>query len=112
MTVRYCQATVTDIQADPAVLPPASCPDSLLDGGVVTSVEIGGEEIALAQSYRIVTNNFLASGGDFYESLARACERSGNFCEDTFFRMLDAFISEFESSSPVNRAVEGRLVAE
>ncbi|MCG5513921.1 bifunctional metallophosphatase/5'-nucleotidase [Ectothiorhodospira shaposhnikovii] len=112
MTVTYCLATVADIQADPAVLPPASCADSLRDGGVVTRVEIGGEEVTLDQTYRIVTNNFLASGGDFYESLAQACKRSGNFCEDTFFLMLDAFIAEFENHSPVTRAVEGRLVAE
>lgn len=112
MTVTHCLATVADIQASPAVLPPAPCADSLLDGGVVKSIEIGGEQVALDQTYRIVTNNFMARGGDFYASLAQACERVGNFCEDTFFLMLDAFIAEFENNSPVTRDVEGRLVAE
>lgn len=112
MTVTYCLATVADIQADPAILPPAPCAGSLLEGGVVKRVEIDSEEVALDQTYRIVTNNFLARGGDFYASLAQACERVGNFCEDTFFLMLDAFIAEFENNSPVTRDVEGRLVAE
>lgn len=112
MTVTYCLATVADIQASPRVLPPASCAGSLREGGVVKRVAIGGEELALDQTYRIVTNNFMAGGGDFYASLAQACERVGNFCEDTFFLMLDAFIAEFENNSPVTRAVEGRLFAE
>lgn len=112
MTVTYCLATVADLQADPALLPPAPCADSLLEGGVVKRVEIGSEELALDQTYRIVTNNFMAGGGDFYASLAQACERVDNFCEDTFFLMLDAFVDEFENNSPVTRAVEGRLMAE
>ena len=112
MTVTYCLATVADIQSDPAILPPAPCADSILEDGVVKRVEIGGEEVALDQTYRIVTNNFLARGGDFYASVAQACERAGNFCEDTFFLLLDAFIAEFENNSPVTREVEGRLVAE
>ena len=112
MTVTYCLATVADIQSDPAILPPAPCADSILEDGVVKRVEIGGEEVALDQTYRIVTNNFLARGGDFYASVAQACERAGNFCEDTFFLLLDAFIAEFENNSPVTRDVEGRLVAE
>jgi 5'-nucleotidase len=112
MKVTYCLATVADIQSSPAILPPAPCADPLLEGGVVKSVEIGSEQVALDQTYRIVTNNFMARGGDFYDSLAQACERVGNFCEDTFFLMLDAFVDEFENKSPVTRAVEGRFVAE
>lgn len=112
MTVGYCLATVADIQASPPNLPPTPCADSLLDGGVVKSIEIGGEQVALDQTYRIVTNNFLARGGDFYSSLGQACAREGNFCEDTFFLMLDAFIAEFENNSPVTREIEGRLLAE
>jgi 2',3'-cyclic-nucleotide 2'-phosphodiesterase (5'-nucleotidase family) len=112
MAVTYCLNTVADIQATPAILPPAPCDGALIDGGVVNSVEIGGAPVALDQTYRIVTNNFLARGGDFYVSFAAACERAGNFCEDTFFLMLDAFVDEFEKNSPVTRDVEGRLVAQ
>lgn len=112
MTVTYCLATVADIQSSPAILPPAPCANSLLQGGVVTSMRIGNNPVVLDQTYRIVTNNFLARGGDFYASIGQACERAGNFCEDTFFLMLDAFIAEFENNSPVTRDLEGRLVAQ
>jgi 2',3'-cyclic-nucleotide 2'-phosphodiesterase (5'-nucleotidase family) len=112
MAVTFCRNTVADIQATPAILPPAPCDGALLEGGVVKSVEIGGAPVALDQTYHIVTNNFLARGGDFYASFAAACERVGNFCEDTFFLMLDAFVDEFEKNSPVTRDVEGRLVAQ
>jgi 2',3'-cyclic-nucleotide 2'-phosphodiesterase (5'-nucleotidase family) len=110
MTVRYCGATLTDIQA--RVLPPTPCDGALRAGGLVTSIEIQGAPVALDQSYRIVTNNFMARGGDFYASLQQACARPGNFCEDTFFLMLDAFVDEFQRSSPVIRSVEGRLAAD
>lgn len=110
MTVSYCHSTVADIQA--AILPPAVCGDALLEGGVVKAVEIQGAPLSLDQTYRIVTNNFMARGGDFYASLGTACDRIGNFCEDTFFLMLDAFVDEFERNSPVNRGLEGRLIAE
>ncbi|AGA32591.1 Extracellular glutamate-binding receptor [Thioalkalivibrio nitratireducens DSM 14787] len=110
MTVRYCNASVADIQPDPPVLPPAPCPDALRTGGVVTSVDVAGTLLSLGETYRIVTNDLLARGGDFYESFAEACARAGNFCEDTL--MLDAPMDEFENASPVTRSVEGRLVAQ
>jgi 5'-nucleotidase len=110
MNVTYCATTVADLQS--ATLPPVACEGSLLDGGVVKQVEIADEPVVLDQTYRIVTNNFLARGGDFYASFAAACARAGNFCEDTFFLMLDAFVDEFENNLPVNRGVEGRLIAE
>jgi len=112
MKVTYCLTTVADIQASPPVLPPAPCAGSLLQGGVVKNIEIGGEPVVLDRTYRIATNNFVARGGDFYASIGQVCERVGNFCEDTFFLILDAFIAEFENNSPVTRDVEGRLLAE
>lgn len=112
MNVSYCLATVADIQSSPAILPPAKCVDSLVEGGVVKSIEIGGEQVALDRTYRIVTNNFLARGGDFYASLGQACAREENFCEDTFFLLLDALVAEFEKNSPVTRGVQGRLSAQ
>lgn len=54
----------------------------------------------------------MAAGGDFYGSIKQACERPGNFFEDTFFLMLDAFVEEFERNSPVTGSVEGRLAGD
>jgi 2',3'-cyclic-nucleotide 2'-phosphodiesterase (5'-nucleotidase family) len=110
MTVRYCGATLADIQT--RQLPPTPCDGALRPGGLVTSVEIQGAPVALDQTYRIVTNNFMARGGDFYTSLRQACERPASFCEDTFFLMLDAFVDEFQRNSPVVRSIEGRLAAD
>lgn len=112
MTVRYCLNTVADLQSEPAILPPADCPHALRPGGVVTGLSIGGVPVAMDASYRIVTNNFMARGGDFYTSLAAACEHAERYCEDTFFLMLDAFIEVFERESLVVREIEGRLIAQ
>ena len=112
MTVRYCRDTVADIQSNPPVLPPASCPGALKPGGVVKQVAIGGAPVELDDTYRIVTNNFVAGGGDFYTSVQQACARVDSDCADTFFLLVEALVAEFTNHSPVSRAVEARLIAE
>ena len=110
MSLSYCGATVSDIRA--GTNPPAGCPAALLAGGVVTSLNVAGNPVDLGATYRIATNNFMAGGGDFYAPLETACDRIGGYCVDTGILMLDAFIEEFSTNSPVVRDIENRIVAE
>jgi len=110
MTVEFCGTTVADIQAN--TLPPAACPGALRSGGVVKTLNISGIPVDLSQTYRIVTNNFMAGGGDYYSSLAEACTDADGYCVDTGIVILDALIEEFTNHSPVNRSIEGRLAAQ
>lgn len=110
MTVEFCGTTIADIQAN--TLPPAACPGALRTGGVVTDLNVDGLPVDLNATYRIVTNNFMAGGGDYYSSLAEACTNIDGYCVDTGIVMLDALIEEFTNHSPVNRTIEGRLTAQ
>ncbi len=109
MQVTYCAATVEAIRAGTT---PPSCGGALLSGGVVTSLNVAGAPVSKSASYRVATNNFLASGGDFYASLEEACQRSGGYCRDTGVLMLDELVDEFQTASPLSREVEGRIVGQ
>jgi 5'-nucleotidase len=51
------------------------------------SLKVDGKPVGDAQTYRIVANNFLADGGDFFPTLAKGANR-----RDTGMRDLDALI--------------------
>jgi 5'-nucleotidase len=51
------------------------------------SLKVDGKPVADSQTYRIVANNFLADGGDFFPTLAKGVHRA-----DTGMRDLDALI--------------------
>lgn len=134
MNVSYCGATVYDIQNPTnqcsgagtscvtdedcsdgetcSELPWTDCKGAMMPGGVITAITVGGSALQLDATYRIATNNYLSGGGDFYTPLAEACARESGFCLDTGMVMLDALAAELETSSPVKRAVEGRLLAQ
>jgi 5'-nucleotidase len=63
-------------------------------GAVPDSVRINGEPISLTGSYRIVTNNFLADGGDGFKAFASGTSRYFGGLD------IDAFADYLAASSP------------
>lgn len=110
LQLTYCGATVTDMRNE--VMPPAPCPAAIIAGGVVTTLHIGDDEVDLGSTYRIATNNFIATGGDYYLSLQQACKRSDGYCVDTGILALDALVDEFKSSAVVIGSDEEHIVAQ
>jgi 5'-nucleotidase len=74
-------------------------------GSRVVSVEVGGAALDPSANYRVVTLNFLVGGGDGYSVL-----QSGSGKYDTGFLDSDVTASYIQAHSPVNPAVEGRIV--
>ena len=110
LQLTYCNDTVDDMRN--RINPPAPCNAALIDGGVVTSLQVAGAAVNFASTYRIATNNFLANGGDYYLSLQQACNRPDGYCVDSGILALDAVIDEFDTLEPVIRSDEDRIVAE
>jgi 5'-nucleotidase len=64
---------------------------------VAGSLTLNGVAIDPTKSYKIVTNSFLASGGDNFKVMA-----TGTNITDTKMLDLDAFIAYFKANSPVS----------
>ncbi len=64
---------------------------------VAGSLKLNGVVIDPAKSYKIVTNSFLAAGGDNFTVMA-----TGTNITDTKMLDLDAFIAYFKANSPVS----------
>jgi 5'-nucleotidase len=64
---------------------------------VAGTLKLNGVAIDPTKSYKIVTNSFLASGGDNFTMMA-----SGTNITDTKMLDLDAFIAYFKANSPVS----------
>lgn len=77
-------------------------------GKRIVSVEIGSgsnfKPIDLAASYRLVVNNFIATGGDGYSVLNQGTNRL-----DTGFLDSDTMAEYIKAKSPVSPQVEGRI---
>ncbi len=71
-------------------------------------VKVGGEDLDYQRTYRIVTNSFLAPGGDGFVTFAEGTSR-----EDTFYDMqqaLNDYIAMYNTTAgPIDHAVEGRI---
>lgn len=79
---------------------------SLEPGGRITALLIGGEPVDPDAMYKLVTNDFLAAGGDNYASLAEY---------DVIFNMgaMDEVVVDYlRENSPVAPVVEGRVTAQ
>ena len=77
-------------------------------GQRVTSVTLAdGTSIDLGATYRIATNNFLASGGDQFRTLTQ-----GANTVDTGINLVDTVVRYLSQSSPVDPQVEGRLTVQ
>ena len=64
---------------------------------VAGSVKLNGVAIDPTKTYKIVTNAFLAAGGDNFTVMA-----TGTNLVDTKVLDLDAFIAYFRANSPVS----------
>lgn len=67
--------------------------------------EDGWQALDLEATYRVVTNNFLAAGGDAFTMLAEA--EGERF--DTFFRDADVFVEYASYLAVLEPSVEGRI---
>ncbi len=77
-------------------------------GDRVTSVTLAdGTPIDLNATYRVATNNFMASGGDQFTTLTQ-----GTNTVDTGINLVDTVVRYLEANSPVDPQVEGRLAIE
>ncbi len=77
-------------------------------GSRVTRVTLpDGTPIDPNATYRIATNNFMASGGDQFTTL-----KQGRNVVDTGVNLVDTVVGLLERSSPVDPQVEGRLTIE
>jgi 5'-nucleotidase / UDP-sugar diphosphatase len=74
-------------------------------GSRVVAVEVGGAALDPAGSYRVAVNNFMLGGGDGYEVLVNGTSKS-----DTGFIDSDVTADYIRAHSPVNPAIEGRIV--
>jgi 5'-nucleotidase / UDP-sugar diphosphatase len=59
-------------------------------------IMVDGEPLVMDQIYRVVTNNFLAGGGDFWVTFLE-----GTNVNNTFFDMQEAFVEYLEMIDPV-----------
>lgn len=96
MSIRYCGEPV--------------CEGALLQGGRIVDLEVQGQDIDLAQRYRIATNDYLAKGGDFYTVFQQACAAPDNGCADTGTLLRDVVAEWFRSHTPVGAVSQERVV--
>lgn len=61
----------------------------------------------LNATYRVVTNSFLMTGGDGYESL-----KAGKNAVDTGFLLVDAVIDYIKEKSPINYNLSDRIIVQ
>jgi 5'-nucleotidase len=77
-------------------------------GDRVTSVTLAdGTSLDGSATYRLATNNFMATGGDQFTTLTR-----GANTVDTGINLVEAVVRYLGANSPVDPQVEGRLTVE
>lgn len=77
-------------------------------GSRVTRVTLpNGSPIVADATYKIATNNFMATGGDQFTTLTK-----GTNTTDTQTNLVDTVVRYLELNSPVDPQVEGRLTVE
>jgi 5'-nucleotidase / UDP-sugar diphosphatase len=78
--------------------------------GRVSEVEVatagGWEPVDESATYRIVTNDFMAGGGDGYTMF----EEDGQEVYDTAIDMAEALAEYLSANAPYSPAIEGRIV--
>lgn len=72
-------------------------------GQRVVEVKVGGQPLDLKKTYKVATNDFLATGGDGYESFNKPAFNTGL----TFYSIVE---EELIKRKTVNPKVEGRIV--
>lgn len=74
-----------------------------IKGGKVSNVKVGNKPLKSGSTYKVVTNNFVAAGGDGYKMLKPLAAL------DTGFVDADAFKEYIAQKSTVSPKVEGRI---
>ena len=69
----------------------------------IASIKIGGVAISPLQSYRVATNNFVATGGDGFSTFTQCTNPLGGEID------LDALVRYFELNSPVAPGPQNRI---
>ena len=64
---------------------------------------LNGQPIMATQTYRVVTNNFLAGGGDSFFGFKTGTNRV------TIGSDIDALEAYFKNHSPITPAIKGRI---
>ncbi len=77
-------------------------------GSRVTSVTLAdGTPLDPDATYRVATNNFMATGGDQFTTLTKGANTA-----DTGINLVETVVRYLEANSPVDPQVEGRLTVE
>jgi 5'-nucleotidase len=97
LTYTYSQATATAISDQPC----AGAPNPVSD------VRIGGVPLDPAASYRVTTNNFLADGGDGFQSLRAGTNRTSlpDFDVDSLVRYLEPTLTGAPIGPPATNRI-------
>jgi 5'-nucleotidase len=97
LTYTYSRATATAISDTPC----AGAPNP------VSNVQINGAPLDTAATYRVTTNNFLADGGDGFQSLRAGTNRTSlpDFDVDSLVRYLEPTLS----GAPIGPAPTNRI---
>ena len=74
-------------------------------GNRIMNIIVDGGEIDEEKTYKVVTNNFLAKGGDNYETF-----KEGENIEDTGILLRDVEIDYIKKNSPISAKIEKRIV--
>lgn len=77
------------------------------EGHRVVSVTVDGKPLNKSRSYRLVTNDYLANGGDGYSTLKRAKVLRGDSDADVLTSVVIAYL---EAKKQVSPGIEGRIV--
>ncbi len=73
-------------------------------GSRVREVKVGGEPLDKARRYKVVTNSFLAKGGDGHATFTK-----GENVEDTGIDLMEAHAADVKARTPVKLEKENRL---
>lgn len=76
-----------------------------LPGGRVINVKVGGNRLAAGEYYTVATNDFLAAGGDGYETFLNA-----NLVAETGIMLRDVMVDHIAAQGTVEEPEAGRIV--
>lgn len=74
------------------------------DQGKLQKVKVNGSELSMKNKYKVVTGDFLASGGDGYKEL-----QQGKKIYDTGITFHDLFVTYLNNNRSIDAKVDGRI---
>lgn len=76
-----------------------------ITNNMVTMLSIGGKQLEAEKLYTVATNDFLAAGGDGYETF-----KNGRNYLDTGLLLSDIVINHIKMSGEINAETDGRII--